>query len=122
MIIGTFKTHIIHICVFFSGVGVGYNVVPGYAGGVVNYNSYGVGPSYGHTNLRSYGTTYATPLVNTVAGYGGGYGPVSYPAGYTYGSNGGFAYDTHVQHPTLYRGVNSVAYGGPVYGAAGHVH
>merc|ERR1712080_36098 len=127
--------------VSYPGIGHGHGVVPGYASGVTNYHSHGVGPSYGHTNLRTFGSSVATPLVGTA--YHGGYAPYTgyrgyygghggyygghghgghahYPAGVAVATTGGFAYDTAIQHPVQYGGVNSVTYGGPVYGGHGH--
>merc|ERR1712080_590016 len=43
--------------VSYPGIGHGHGVVPGYASGVTNYHSHGVGPSYGHTNLRTFGSS-----------------------------------------------------------------
>ena len=118
------------------GVGVGHTYTPGYASGVTHYDTYGISPSYGQTNLRTFAHTHATPIYNTVSyhghahhghghglyGHGHGYGgSYTYPAGYISHQHSGFGYDTQVQHPTLVHTRHSTSYETPVHGYA-HGH
>ena len=118
------------------GHGVGYGAVytPGYASGVTHYDTYGTGPSYGHTNLRQFNNHYATPIYKTLHyyrhhghGYGHGHGgSVTYPAGALHHHNSGFDFDTYVQHPGHFYKHHSTSYETPVpsYGHAsgGHLY
>merc|ERR1711890_193951 len=48
------------------GVGYAQEYTPGHASGVTHYDTYGTGPSSGHTNLHTYSRNYATPVYKTV--------------------------------------------------------
>merc|ERR1712080_41237 len=108
------------------GVGYAQEYTPGHASGVTHYDTYGTGPSSGHTNLHTYSRNYATPVYKTVHyqgphghhghhghgyrhgyGYGGSY---TVPAGYEHHHEGAFAYDPHVQPPANYPSRHSTSY------------